>query len=69
MNLWEVALIIIAITFMGYNAWLMFVYTKVLQKLAPSFTKLMICCDECMDAAVKGIKEETKEINPDDGIL
>lgn len=60
-NLWEVAVLIIAVTVMVVNVWNVFLTTKILLKYEPFLDKCMGVANKAMDATAKLFEEEDDE--------
>lgn len=61
MNLWEVALLVVAITVMVVNLWNMFLTTKMLKKYEPLLDKTLTVFDKATDWLLKQYEEDDEE--------
>ena len=63
MNLWDVAILILAVTVMVVNLWNIFLTTKLMTKYEPLLDKSMNLCNKAMDWIAKQYEIDDEEDN------
>lgn len=59
--LWEVAVLLVAITFMVVNMWSIILNTMVLKKFAPYMDRMMKVCGKMMEQMEEAFEDEDEK--------